>query len=130
VKPQNYETARNQHGVPEQQSAKADRTATDTQPHKVRGEETPRVATVVDDRQVTGEKTVEEGQNLEDGTCRVRQTRVKRTLPPTPLEGRGTPGGEVRITVMILTGGKARALRGQPSLRETSTWQHEDRSPD
>jgi hypothetical protein len=47
-----------------------------------------------------------------------------------PLEGRETPGGEVRITVMILAGGKALALRGQPSLRETSTWQHADRSPD
>jgi len=94
-------------GVPEQRLAKARRTATDTQPQQVRGEETPRVETVVDDRQVTGEKTVEEGQNLEDGTCRVRQTRVKRTLPPEPLEGRETPGGEVRITGMILTGGKA-----------------------
>lgn len=54
------------------------------------------MATVPGDRQVTGEKPVEEGQNLADGTCRVRQTREQQTLPPTPLKGRETPGGEAR----------------------------------
>jgi hypothetical protein len=43
------------------------------------------------DRQVTGEKAVEGGQNPEGGPCRVRQTRVIRTLPLTSLEGRRNP---------------------------------------
>lgn len=45
------------------------------------------------DREVEGEETVEGVENPEDGTCRVRQTRVKRILSPTSLEGRETPGG-------------------------------------
>jgi len=74
------------------------------------------------DRQVTGEQTVEGGQNPADGTCRVRQTRVIRTLPPKSLKGHRTPGGEARTAGTVLTGGEARALRGQPSLREPSGW--------
>ena len=79
---------------------------------------------------MTGEQTVEEGQNLEDGPCRVRQTRVLRTLPLMSLKGRRTPGGEARTAGTVLTGGVARTLRGQPSLREPFGWQHLNRSPD
>jgi len=70
------------------------------------------------------------GQNPADGTCRVRQTRVIRTLPPMSLKGHRTPGGEARTAGTVLTGGKARTLRGQPSLWEPFGWQHPDRPPD
>jgi len=45
-------------------------------------------------REAEGEETVEGVRNAGDGTCRVRQTRVKRTLSHESLEGRETPGGE------------------------------------
>jgi len=66
-------------------------------------------------------------RNLEDGTCRVRQARAKRILSITSLKGRQTPGGELAFdgaafgpNQRTLTGGKAEALGGQPSLREPS----------
>jgi hypothetical protein len=55
---------------------------------------------------VAGEKTVEGVRNPEDGTCRVRQARVKRTLLPMSLKGRQTPGGEPGV-FGPLAGGEA-----------------------
>jgi hypothetical protein len=55
---------------------------------------------------VEGSKTVEEVRNPEDGTCRVRQARVKRTLLPMSLKGRQTPGGEPGV-FGPLAGGEA-----------------------
>jgi hypothetical protein len=52
------------------------------------------VAAILEIAQVAGEKTVEGVRNPEDGTCRVRQAREKRTLLPMSLKGRRTPGGE------------------------------------
>ena len=43
------------------------------------------------DRNVAGEQTVEGVRNSEDGTCRVRQARVERTLLPMSLKGRQNP---------------------------------------
>jgi hypothetical protein len=51
------------------------------------------------DRNVAGEQTVEGVRNSADGTCRVRQARVKRTLLPMSLKGRQTPGGEPETSV-------------------------------
>jgi hypothetical protein len=45
-----------------------------------------------------GEEPVEGARNPEDGTCRVRQTRVMQISPPMSLEGRETPGGATRST--------------------------------
>jgi hypothetical protein len=47
-------------------------------------------------RKAEGEEPVGGVRNAEDGTCRVRQTREKRTLPHASLKGRETPGGEPR----------------------------------
>jgi hypothetical protein len=43
-----------------------------------------------------GEEPVEGARNPEDGTCRVRQTRVMRIPPPMSLKGQETPGGATR----------------------------------
>jgi hypothetical protein len=45
-------------------------------------------------REASGEQTVEEVENLVDGTCRGRQPREERTREPVSSEGRETPGGE------------------------------------
>jgi len=47
-------------------------------------------------REARGEETAGGVRNPVGGTCRVRQTRVKRTLEPMSLKGRTTPRGEVR----------------------------------
>jgi hypothetical protein len=62
-----------------------------------------------------GEEPVEAARNREDGTCRVRQTRVMRNPPLTSLKGRETPGGATRPG-MAGEGVTARTLRGPPSL--------------
>jgi len=57
------------------------------------------------DRNVAGEQPVEGVRNSEDGTCRVRQARVERTLLPMSLKGRQTPRGEPEtVTVLLATG--------------------------
>jgi hypothetical protein len=56
-----------------------------------------------------GEEPVEGVRNPEDGTCRVRQTRVMRIPPPMSLKGRETPGGATRSVK-----GPGRALRPEP----------------
>jgi hypothetical protein len=43
------------------------------------------------DRNVAGEQPVEGVRNSEDGTCRVRQARVERTLLRMSLKGRQNP---------------------------------------
>jgi hypothetical protein len=45
-------------------------------------------------RDASGEETVAEVRNLEDGTCRGRQPRDERTREHTSSEGRQIPGGE------------------------------------
>jgi hypothetical protein len=70
------------------------------------------------DRNVAGEKTVEGVRNSADGTCRVRQTREKRTLSPMSLKGRQNPR-RGRRGLRFPTGGEARALRGRPNLWES-----------
>jgi len=56
-----------------------------------------------------GEEPVEGAKNPEDGTCRVRQTRVMQIPPPMSLKGRETPGGAIRSMR-----GPVRALRPEP----------------
>lgn len=45
-------------------------------------------------REASGEETVAEVRNLEDGSCRGRQPRELRTRAPVSSKGSGTPGGE------------------------------------
>jgi hypothetical protein len=55
-----------------------------------------------------------------DGTCRVRQTRVKRTSEPMSLKGREPQEG--RLGLRAGKGLAARTLRGRRSLWELGPW--------
>ena len=59
-----------------------------------------------------GDEPVEGAKNPEDGSCRVRQTRVMQIPLPMSLKGRETPGGATRPG-MAGEGMEARTLRGR-----------------
>jgi hypothetical protein len=62
-----------------------------------------------------GDQPVEGAKNPENGSCRVRQTRVMQIPPPMSLKGRETPGGAT-WPGMAREGTSARTLRGRRSL--------------
>jgi hypothetical protein len=64
-----------------------------------------------------GDQPVVGAKNPENGSCRVRQTRVMQIPLPMSLKGRETPGGATRPG-MAGEGVSARTLRGRRSLRK------------